>query len=68
MEQQESAGAPELTQELLCRVLKLVPLCKAKLRLCSVNKAWKAALLDPHSHSEDLPAKACPAGNESEAD
>lgn len=46
-----------LPQHLLCRVLSLVPLSKSKLQLGLVNKAWLQALIQPQSHSKQLPAK-----------
>ena len=46
-----------LPQALLCRILYYVPLTKQKLRLCTVCRAWRQALLHPQSHSEQCPVR-----------
>ncbi|KAK9789918.1 hypothetical protein WJX73_002404 [Symbiochloris irregularis] len=53
--QKPCAVAP---RDLLCRVLRLLPISKEKLRLALVSKAWKEAMLDPNSHADRLTGQA----------
>ena len=48
-----------LPQRVLCQIMSDIPLSKQKLRLALVSKDWLSALLNPDSHSQDLPEQVC---------